>query len=78
MQVSANWCLTSAGLELIFSGVLGGLNFLSVAGTLTYFYDALTEAHANAVAKSIFHFTDQSPIKVKSFLKTYALPVRRG
>ena len=47
------------------------------AGTLQHLADALECGHASAVAVgSLFHFTDQSPIKARSFLHSAGLNVR--
>ena len=47
------------------------------AGSLQDLVDIVTEGHASAVAAaSIFHFTDQSPIKAHSFMKQAGLDVR--
>ena len=47
------------------------------AGTLQHLADAVTTGHASALAVgSLFHFTDQSPIKARSFLHTAGLNVR--
>lgn len=47
------------------------------AGSLQDLVDVVTEGHASAVAAaSIFHFTDQSPIKAHSFMKQAGLDVR--
>ncbi len=47
------------------------------AGTLNDFYTALTETGVSAVAAaSIFHFTDQSPIKARFFLANKGVSVR--
>ena len=47
------------------------------AGTLQHLADAVTRGHASAIAVgSLFHFTDQSPIKARSFLHTAGLNVR--
>jgi cyclase len=49
------------------------------AGTLQDFYQALTTSGASAVAAgSIFHFTDQSLIKARRFLKVHDIEVRSG
>ena len=49
------------------------------AGNLQDFYDALTKANASAVAAgSLFHFTDQSLIKTRRFLKVHGVEVRNG
>ncbi len=46
-------------------------------GKLDDFIDGVTEGHASAVsAASIFHFTDQSPIKVRKFLHDRGVHVR--
>jgi cyclase len=50
---------------------------LGGVGKLADFADAFTIAGVSAVsAASIFHFTDQSPIKVNFFLKTNGICVR--
>lgn len=47
------------------------------AGTLQHLADAIEIGHASAVAVgSLFHFTDQSPIKARSFLSVAGLNVR--
>jgi cyclase len=47
------------------------------AGSLQDLVDVVTDGHASAVAvASIFHFTDQSPIKAHSFMKQAGLDVR--
>ena len=47
------------------------------AGKMRDFVEAVTEGHASGVAAaSIFHFTDQSPIKVKAFMKRNGINVR--
>ncbi len=47
------------------------------AGTLQHLSDAIHEAKASAVAVgSLFHFTDQSPIKARSFLQGAGIEVR--
>jgi imidazole glycerol-phosphate synthase subunit HisF len=49
------------------------------AGTLQDFADCIKEGHASAVAAgSIFHFTDQSPIKARAFMKEKGINVRHG
>lgn len=49
------------------------------AGTLEDFHEALTRGGASAVAAgSIFHFTDQSIIKARRYLKTHGINVRKG
>ncbi len=46
-------------------------------GTLQHLVDAVEEGGASAVAVgSLFHFTDQSPIKARSFMATAGVPVR--
>ena len=46
-------------------------------GTLAHMYEALTDGKASAVAVgSLFHFTDQSPIKARSYLSVAGVPVR--
>jgi cyclase len=58
----------AAGIPVIASGGVG---------TLTHLVEGLVEGHASAVAAaSIFHFTDQSPIKAKMFLKEAGIDVR--
>ena len=48
------------------------------AGTPQHFVDAITIANAHAVAAaSIFHFTDQNPIKSRAFMKRAGLHVRK-
>jgi cyclase len=47
------------------------------AGTLQHLADAFHDGHASAVAVgSLFHFTDQSPIKARSFLRVAGIDVR--
>ena len=47
------------------------------AGSLQDLVDIVTEGHASAVAAaSIFHFTDQSPIKAHPFMTQAGLDVR--
>lgn len=47
------------------------------AGKLEDFYDAVKTAKASAVAAaSIYHFTDQSPIKVRTYLKCRQIEIR--
>ena len=49
------------------------------AGTLQDLVDAVQKSKASAVAAaSIFHFTDQSPIKARRFMKEAGLHVRIG
>jgi cyclase len=46
-------------------------------GTLQHLVEGITLAHASAVAAaSLFHFTDQSVIKAKSYMKSAGLDVR--
>jgi len=46
-------------------------------GTLQHLVDGIMDGHASAVsAASLFHFTDQSVIKAKSFMKLAGLDVR--
>jgi cyclase len=46
-------------------------------GTLQHLVEGITIGHASAVAaSSIFHFTDQSPIKARSFMKVAGIDVR--
>lgn len=46
-------------------------------GNLQHLVDGITSGHASAVsAASIFHFTDQSIIKAKAFMKNAGLDVR--
>lgn len=48
-------------------------------GTLQHLVEGITIGHASAVAaSSIFHFTDQSPIKARSFMKVAGIDVRTG
>ena len=47
------------------------------AGTLAHLKQGIVEAHASGVAAaSIFHFTDQSPIKARLYLKNEGVNVR--
>jgi cyclase len=47
------------------------------AGTLQHLVDAVDEGHASAVAVgSLFHFTDQSPIKARAFMRVAGVDVR--
>jgi cyclase len=47
------------------------------AGTLQHLCDAVVDAHASAVAVgSLFHFTDQSPIKARAFMHVRGIDVR--
>ena len=47
------------------------------AGTLAHLAQGFTEGHASAVAVgSLFHFTDQSPIKARYYLKGEGIDVR--
>ena len=47
------------------------------AGTLAHLADAFIDGHASALAVgSLFHFTDQSPIKAQYFLKGEGVNVR--
>jgi imidazole glycerol-phosphate synthase subunit HisF len=47
------------------------------AGTLQHLADAVLEGHASAVAVgSLFHFTDQSPIKARAFMRVADIDVR--
>ncbi|HLA44421.1 MAG TPA: imidazole glycerol phosphate synthase cyclase subunit, partial [Aggregatilineales bacterium] len=49
------------------------------AGTPEHFVQAIREANAHAVAAaSIFHFTDQSPIKARAHMQRAGLNVRRA
>lgn len=49
------------------------------AGTLQHFVDVLRDGHASAVAAgSLFHFTDQSVIKTRSYMKQAGVEVRIG
>jgi cyclase len=46
-------------------------------GTLQHLVEGITHGHASAVsAASLFHFTDQSVIKAKTFMKVAGLDVR--
>jgi cyclase len=48
------------------------------AGTLQHLSDAVSKAHASAVSVgSLFHFTDQSPIKARAFMRVSGLNVRK-
>jgi|CXWL01.1.fsa_nt_gi cyclase len=47
------------------------------AGTLAHLKEGITQGHASGVAAaSIFHFTDQSPIKARAYLKDNHVNVR--
>jgi cyclase len=47
------------------------------AGTLQHLCDAVLDAQASAVAVgSLFHFTDQSPIKARAFMRVQGIDVR--
>ncbi len=47
------------------------------AGKLEDFYEAVTNGRVSAVAAaSLFHFTDQSPIKVRTYLKYQGVDMR--
>jgi cyclase len=47
------------------------------AGTLQHLSDAITDGHVSAVAVgSLFHFTDQSPIKARAYLRVRGVDVR--
>lgn len=47
------------------------------AGTLQHLVDAISECHASAVAVgSLFHFTDHSPIKARTFMRGAGVEVR--
>lgn len=47
------------------------------AGSLRHLADAVVQAQASAVAVgSLFHFTDQSPIKANTYLRGAGIPVR--
>ncbi len=46
------------------------------AGKLEDFYDAITMGGVSVAAASIFHFTDQSPIKVRTYLKYRGIDMR--
>jgi cyclase len=47
------------------------------AGTLQHLVDAISDGHASAVAVgSLFHFTDQSPIKARAFMSVAGIDVR--
>jgi len=47
------------------------------AGTLQHLVDAISDGHAAAVAVgSLFHFTDQSPIKARAFMRVAGIDVR--
>lgn len=47
------------------------------AGSLQHLVDATEQGHASAVAVgSLFHFTDQSPIKARAFLRVAGVDVR--
>ena len=47
------------------------------AGTLQHLVDAVQDGHAAAAAVgSLFHFTDQSPIKARAFMRVAGIDVR--
>lgn len=47
------------------------------AGTLQHLAEAVRDGHASAVAVgSLFHFTDQSPIKARAFMRGAGIDVR--
>jgi cyclase len=47
------------------------------AGTYDHLTQAVTEADASAVAAaSIFHFTQQTPVEAKQFMRQAGIPVR--
>lgn len=47
------------------------------AGSLQHLVDGIAQGHASAVAVgSLFHFTDQSPIKARAFLQVAGVAVR--
>jgi cyclase len=47
------------------------------AGTYEHMFEALDRGKASAVAAaSIFHFTQQTPIEAKKYLKKKGIPVR--
>jgi len=47
------------------------------AGSLQHLVDGVREGHASAVAVgSLFHFTDQSPIKARAFMRVAGVDVR--
>jgi len=49
------------------------------AGNYHHFYEAVANGGANAVAAaSMFHFTQQTPLEAKQFLKAKGLPIRHG
>jgi len=46
-------------------------------GTLQHLVEAVTDGHADAVScASMLHFTDQSVIKARAYMKTYGVDVR--
>ena len=73
---------TLAGYDLEYLDEAAGSVWAPViasggAGRLEDFYRALTETRVSAVsASSIFHFTDQSPIKARFFLSNSGVNVR--
>jgi cyclase len=73
---------TMAGYDLELVGAVADAVAVPVianggAGTLQHLVEAVTIGHASAVAaSSIFHFTDQSPIKARSYMQGAGLHVR--
>ncbi len=53
------------------------LNLSEGVGTLKHLVEGIDIGHASAVAAaSIFHFTDQSPIKAKTYMKVAGIDLR--
>lgn len=46
------------------------------AGNFQHMYDALTNGATAIAAASMFHFTEQTPMEAKAFLKEKGIPVR--
>jgi imidazole glycerol-phosphate synthase subunit HisF len=73
---------TSEGYDLaITRAVADAVNVPVIAaggaGTLQHLVDAVEQGHASAVAVgSLFHFTDQSPIKARAFMRVAGVNVR--
>lgn len=66
-------------IQLVSSAVSVPVIAHGGAGTPQHFVEAITEGGAHAVAAaSIFHFTDQSPVKSRAFMQRAGLNVRRA
>jgi imidazole glycerol-phosphate synthase subunit HisF len=73
---------TSQGLDLEMTRMLADKLTIPLitaggSGTLSHLVDGFVHGHASAIAVgSLFHFTDQSPIKAQSYLKGAGVEVR--